>query len=228
MRLRCLLVVDPVETVARQIAAGCERLADSRVIAVNGERAIALATELRPEMVILSLELARPDTFDTATDLRRLLPETFVVITFRELTVPVMERLGKLGIDDFLAQPLDLTLVYRAASRRFGVGFRRHDRRVVAIDLQRADGVHVGRTLDLSEGGLRFTALQPVATDASLLIDLMLPDSPLRVRCRVLELEPSAPGAAVTARGQFENLRGRDQERLAGYLRTLSETTPTT
>jgi len=221
MRLKSLLVADPVESVARQIADGCARLAEDRLIVTSGAKAVSLATEHRPEMVILSLELAKPDALEVATDVRSALAETFIVITFRELAVPTMERLGRLGVDDFMPQPLDLTGVFRAASRRFGVHFRRHDRHTVAIDVHRADGVLIGRTIDLSEGGMRFTAFHPVAADDSLLVDLMLPgDKPLRVRCRVLEVDGKPP-MLVTARGQFENLRGREHERLNAYLQTL-------
>jgi CheY-like chemotaxis protein len=218
MRLRGLLVADPVESVARQIADGCERLAEDRLIATTGAKAIDLGGELRPEMAILSLELAKPEAIAVATDLRRSLPDTFIVITFRELTVPVMERLGRLGVDDFMPQPLDLTGVFRVASRHFGVAFRRHDRHPVTVDVQRADGVLIGRTLDLSEGGMRFSAIHPVSSDDSLLVDLMVPGaSALRVRCRILEVEGKPP-MPVTARAKFDNLRGRDHERLAAYL----------
>jgi DNA-binding response OmpR family regulator len=190
MRLRSLLVADPVERVARQITDGCERLAEDRLIATTGARALALANDHRPEMVILSLELAKSETVDVATDLRRSLPDCFIVITYRELAVPTMERLGKLGVDDFKPQPLDLTSVFRAASRHFGVPFRRHDRHAVTVDVQRADGVQIGRTLDLSEGGMRFAALHPMSADDSVLVDLMVPgQKALRVRCRVLEVE---------------------------------------
>lgn len=221
MRLRSLLVADPVESVARQVADGCERLAEDRLIATAGNKALALAVEHRPEMVVLSQEVANPEALEVVTQLRRSLPDCFIVITYRELAVPMMERLGRLGVDDFKPQPLDLTSVFRAASRRFAVHFRRHDRHTVAVDVHRADGVLIGRTMDLSEGGMRFVAVHPMSADDSVLVDLMLPaGKPLRVRCRILEVDGKPP-LQVSARGQFENLRGREHERLAAYLATL-------
>lgn len=221
MRLGRLVVADPVESVARHIADGCDRLADERIVATSGERTLVAAATARPEMVILSLELARPETLLVATELRRACPDAFIIITFRELAVPTMERLGKLGIDDFMSHPVDLTAVYRAASRRFGVGFRRHERHEVALDVLRADGVLIGRTINLSEGGMRLSAFHPLAAGDSLLVALMMPDDkPLQVRCHVLAVE-GRPPVPVIVRAQFDNLRGREHERLARYLATL-------
>jgi ActR/RegA family two-component response regulator len=222
MRLRRLVVADPVDKVARQIADGCERLAEERVISTTGAQTIDVASALRPEMVILSLELSSPEAVEVVGELHRFLPETFTVVSFREMAVPTVERLAKLSVDDFMPQPLDLTAVFRAASRRFGVGFRRHDRHTISLDMVRADGVLIGRTLDLSEGGLRFAAIHPLAVDDSILVDLVLPsDKPLRVRCRILDVQ-GRPPLQVTARAQFENLRGREHGRLAAYLASLA------
>ena len=112
MRLRSLVVADPVESVARLLADGCERLAEERLTATNGERTLAAAASAQPEMVILSLELTKPGAVKVATELGRSCPGAFIIVTFRELAVPTMERLGKLGIGDFVPQPVDLTLLF--------------------------------------------------------------------------------------------------------------------
>jgi CheY-like chemotaxis protein len=216
-RLRGLLIADPVETVAAHIATQCERLAESTFIATTGERALAMVREKKPEMVILSLELQRPETLEVARGIRDSSPGTFVVISFRELAVPTMERLGKLEVGDFMPQPLDFAALFRATSRRFERYFRRHDRHSVTLDVLRADGVLIGRTRNLSEGGMLFDAFHPLTADESLLVDLGLHDRPLRVRCQVLGVDGQAP-APVKARVQFENLRGPEQRRLIDFL----------
>lgn len=222
MRLRSLVVADPVDSLARQIADGCERLADERVVVGTSEAVLAYARTHKPDMIILSLELTNPDAVDVASGLRHELPATFIVVSFRELAVPTMERLARLGVDDFIAQPIDLTVVFRAASRHFGVAFRRHDRHGVAIDVLRADGVLIGRTIDLSEGGMRMRAFHPVVVGDSLFVDLAIEaGKPIRVRCRVLEVEGQPP-IPVAIRAQFENLRGRERERMIAYTNRLA------
>src|SRR2546421_220809 len=116
MKLGALVVADPVEAVARGVADQCARLAERRQVATSGKQALDAIAPLRPEMIIVSLELTRPETLEVVREIRRLLPSAFVIATFRELTVPVMERIAKLGVDDFMPQPIDLTAVFRAAS----------------------------------------------------------------------------------------------------------------
>src|SRR5262245_7253120 len=173
-RLKTLVIADPVETVGQLVARHCERLAEERVVVTTGERTIEKVTSLKPEMVVLSLEISKPDTLEVTKAIRRFAPETYIVITFRELAVPTMERLGKLEVDDFMAQPVDFAAVFRAASKHFGVHFRRHDRVTVTLDVQRADGVLIGKTRDVSEGGLLMDAIHPFSVNESVLVDLAL------------------------------------------------------
>ncbi len=221
-RLKGLVVADPVESVAQLVARHCERLAEERLFTTGGERTIAQVASLRPEMVVLSLEITKPDAVEVAKAIQKIAPDTFIIITFREMAVPMMEKLGKLEVGDFIAQPVDFAAIFRAASKRFGTVFRRHERHSVTLDIQRADGVLIGKTRDLSEGGLMMDAIHPFSVDESLLVDLGLPEKPLRVRCHVLAVDGQPP-AKVTARVMFENLRGREHERLVGYLADLGK-----
>jgi len=225
MTLKSLLVVDPVESVARHIADQCERLATERRITLDGRSALEQALAHAPEMIILSLETRNPEALELTHTLRQKMPEVFILATFRELSVPSMEKLGKLGIDDFIAQPLDFAAVFRAASRHFGVPFRRHDRHAVALDITRLDGVVIGRTRDLSLGGMLFDAFHPINPDESVLVDLGVPGKPIRVRCHILAVEGQAP-MSVQARGEFDKLRGTEQKRLVDYLATVAKNNP--
>lgn len=225
-KLQCLVVADPLPEVAQDIANACDRLAEQRLVTTTGAETLTQARALRPEAIVLSLELTKPDTLDIAAKLCKELPNTLIVITYRELAVPMMEKLARLGLGDFVAQPVDITELFRAASRRFDRPFRRHDRHAVTLELYRADGVLVGKTRDLSEGGLLMDAIHPVKLDESMLLDLMLDDKagkPLRVRCRVLAVDGQQP-APVKARVQFERLWGPEQRRLRDYIQTLVKT----
>ena len=51
-----------------------------------------------------------------------------VIATYRELSVPLMEKLSRIGISHFIPQPVETTEIFRAASNRFQMHFRRHDR----------------------------------------------------------------------------------------------------
>jgi hypothetical protein len=81
--------------------------------------------------------------------------------------------------------------------------------------------VMIGKTCDMSEGGMYMTALHPINVGASLLIDVHLEEKPLRVRCQVLHVDGTAP-APVRARIQFAQLWGPEQRRLVKYLQGQS------
>jgi ActR/RegA family two-component response regulator len=223
MLLSALLVADPQKQVADLLAQQCGRMAARTIVAISGDRVIAEAKAQPIEMMVMSLEIQRPGPLEVVEAVEQLRPSPFVVVSYRELGVPTMERYSRLGITDFVAQPIDATDIYRAASRHFNMPFRRHDRFAVAIDVTRPDGVTIGRTRDLSEGGLLMDAFYPATAGESWLIQLALPDQkkPLRVRIQILQVDGIAP-APMVARAQFQRLRGEEHRRLVTFLAAQS------
>jgi DNA-binding NtrC family response regulator len=223
-RLAAVVVADPVETVARAIAHSCARFATKNIVVATGEQALRVASELRPQLAILSLELREPAVVDIIRELRRHSPQTHIAVTFRELTGPETQRLTKLGIEDLLPQPLDPEALARLVWLRFKINSRAYARYDVARDVRRAGGPLLGRTRNLSEGGMLLgDVTQPITSGLSLLIDLMLPnDQPLRVRGAVLAAEGQIP-SPMWARLRLERLRGSEHERLAVFLHELAE-----
>jgi DNA-binding response OmpR family regulator len=224
--LQKIVVAEPSEAAATQIISETERLAKERFVARNADDALRLVAQHKPELLLLSLEL-RPDASAVVTKLRKDGLNTCIVGMFRELGVPAMNRLAKAGVDEFLPQPIDYTQLFRLASARFDMHFRRHSRYNVTLDVFRPDGVLVGRTLDVSEGGLRLECFHPAEKDASMLYDIALPKSKLRARCLFLQVDGAAP-SKVIARVQFQNLRGEEHRRLIDYMGELSRIAPET
>ena len=218
-KLATVVVADPVENAAKVIAQRCERFATKSVAVVTGEELLRVVAELRPQMAILSLELHEPSALEIIRELRRKNPKTHIVVTFRELAVPDMQRLTKLGIEDLLPQPVDPPVLARLVWLRFKINSRTHERYDVALDVHRADGLLIGRTRNLSEGGmLLWDVTQPLTSGLSLLFGLMLPnDKPVLVRGSVLAVESQIPNP-MWARIQFEQLRGAEQQRLVAFL----------
>jgi CheY-like chemotaxis protein len=217
MKLKCMLIADPMAATAELVAEQCERLADERVVVTRADEAIAKVAELTPELAVISLELSGIPAKTLIPKLLEKASNLFIVATYRELSVPDMERFGRLGVNEFVPQPIDILQVFRVASQRFNVPFRRHDRYNLACDVFRADGVMIGKTCDMSEGGMCMTALHPINVGESLLIDVHLEEKPLRVRCEVLHVDGTSP-APVKARIQFDQIWGPEQRRLVKYL----------
>lgn len=224
-RLQCLVVGEPVADNAELITRQCRRLADERVIASSGEEVINACRHHRPEMVLLSLDIPRPKAVEVAKGLRRDMPGVYLVALYRELGVNMVDKLEKAGFDDLIPQPLERTELFRLASARFQKPFRQHHRYDVSIEVHRADGVMIGRTIDLSEGGMRLQAVHPLSARDSLLVHLGVLDeasSKVQVRCQILEVVGEPP-QTVTARAMFENLRGEEYRRLQAFLLQLTD-----
>ncbi|MEZ4271897.1 MAG: PilZ domain-containing protein [Myxococcota bacterium] len=222
-KLKCMVIGEPSEAIAQRIVEHTERLAEQRLVATHGQELLDLIERENPELVVLSLELCHPKAEIVAKELHAHNPTQLVVITFRELSIPTMERLGSLGVDEFLPQPIDITQLFRVTSDHFKMPFRRHVRFPVVLDLVRRDGVMLGRTRNLSEGGLLMDCVEPVQTGSSFLIEIRLPeDPPVRVRCIILGVKGETPPHLV-ARVQFDNFRGDEQRRLVDYLGQLED-----
>ncbi len=226
-KLATVVVADPVDSAAKVIAQRCERFAAKSVAVVTGEEFLRVVAELGPQMAILSLEIHEPDAVEVIRALRWLSPKTHLVVTFRELAIPDMQRLTKLGVEDLLPQPVDPGSLARLVWLRFKINSRAHERYDVALEIHRADGVRLGRTQNLSEGGMLLADVtQPLTSGASLLFGLMLPNGkPVLVRGSVLAIEGQVPNP-MWVRIQFEQLRGSEQQRLVAFLRGLAGRQP--
>lgn len=220
MQLQCMVIADPNVMAAQDIADDCEPLAEKRVVHQSGADALKSVRVLNPEIAILSLELRDPVGLDVITKVVQSAPGTYVVVTYRELSIPVMQKLMDEGVETFVPQPVDVTHIYRAASTRFHQYFRRYERYFLGQDVYRVDRVMIGKSIDISEGGMRVRLSHPVNRGESVLLDVELPDSrePLRVRCLVLSVDGQAP-TPMEARLQFEKLLGKERQRLAAFLR---------
>lgn len=223
MKPQTLIVADPVSGAAQLIADQCRRLANTRRVTVTIDDAILAATELQPEILVISLELSKSQPEAYVKKIRDIVPGALFIATFREITLPTMEKLRRAGVDEFVPQPVDATNIYCLASSRFDIAVRQHERFSIEIDVLRADGEVLGKTANISEGGMCLDAVRPVFPGNCFLVYLNIPPAPqpmLGVRFRVLTVEGTLP---MRARGCFENLRGESHRRLAAFLNESKE-----
>ncbi len=221
MKVPCMLVADPVGPVAERTISRFRRIADEGLAVSSGAEVIAALKRHKPQLILLSLELRDPDIIEVVRAVRKKLPRTLIIGTFRELSVPFIERLNSEGIEEFVAHPVKRSEVFSVVSRRLGLKTRLHPRFEAAIEIHRADGVFVGKTRNISSEGMLIHTAGPASVNQSLMVYLTLSASErIRVRCRVLELEQSAPGTTL-ARAMFERVRGREYESLTNFIDKL-------
>ena len=221
MKVPCMLVADPVGPVAERTVNRFRRIADEGIAVSTGEQVLTALKRHKPQLMLLSLELREPNVIEVVRAVRKKLPRTVIIGTFRELSVPVIERLNREGIEEFVAHPVRRSEVFSVVSRRLGIQTRLHPRFEAAVEVHRADGVFVGKTRNISSEGMLIHTAGPASVNQSLMVYLSLsPTERIRVRCRVLELEHSSPGTTL-ARAMFERVRGREHESLTNFIDQL-------
>jgi len=108
--MKSILVVDDVHDVADATAALLNVSGYETRIAFNGREAIAAASQARPDVVLLDLNMPVVDGFEAAPALRALYPNNPPVIValsaVTELsTTAVLEACG---FDHYMSKPLDV------------------------------------------------------------------------------------------------------------------------
>lgn len=117
-----VLVVDDHEVVRKGICAILDAQEDFEVVAQtsNGNSAVMLATQTRPDIVLLDVHLGAINGLDVAQQLCRACPETYIVI-FTGLTDDIsLLHAMRIGVHGYLqkAQPLsELLAALRAVYR---------------------------------------------------------------------------------------------------------------
>lgn len=114
MPLRTLIVDD--EPLARQVLR--EELEDMTSVSVvgeaeNGEQAIARIRELRPELVLLDIQMPLMDGFEVVRRLRGPLPSIVFVTAFSEHALRAFE----VGAADYLLKPVHADRLRQAVER---------------------------------------------------------------------------------------------------------------
>ncbi len=226
MFLKNLVIADPVGNVAELISKECRRLARHRVVATHGEQTLNLVKEWRPEVLLLSLEIAKPSAELLLPKITAAAPDILILGTYRTLPATALEKLQRLGVDAALAHPIAAQAVYTLIAQRFSLPFRALQRFLVDASVKRADGAPLGKLLDLSQTGLRLqiTDGEPLLAEQSIDVALDLDDgveAPLSLKCRVLSV--SERGGKTVARGQFVDLQGEVKERLVAYVAKLTK-----
>jgi DNA-binding NtrC family response regulator len=124
--LACLLVVDPDQGMADHIAGQMRRVFSECITTTTSEQALSLVEEIKPQMVVLSLEINWAENL--AARWTKQQPQMFVVVTYREMPSTAMKALARAGVKEVMSQPIDFAALYRAVSQRFNIQVRRHVR----------------------------------------------------------------------------------------------------
>ena len=227
MKLTTLIIADPDSNNAQSLAANCERLAKSVLVCPTGSETLKAINKHSPSMLLLSLEITRPNPLKLVRKLRQKHPNMLIVGIYRELAMPVIEQFQQWNLKHFLSYPPSFPQILSIANQYFGIRTRLIARFEVPIDVYRADGIRLGTTRNISAQGMMLT-IDSAYTNQSLLLDIALPDQdPQRLRVRARVVQDHAPlSNEHTVRIYFEKFLTNNRGRISKFIQSLDRRTP--
>jgi DNA-binding NarL/FixJ family response regulator len=111
-----LMIIDRHVMLARGLAMGLSQFAGMEVVATANGRVegLALARELRPEVILLEATAHDGETTATVQELRRLLPRGSVLVLAGQVSAPFVARCIMAGASGVIGKESDLPTLERA------------------------------------------------------------------------------------------------------------------
>jgi len=115
-RVRVLIVNDD-HTQSAYLGAHLNRRGYDVSAAATAEEAIGMFRSLDPALVFLDADARGMDVMETLERLKQMKPEVAVVMTATNGTPEMVFRASKLGADDFLSKPIDMSSLEQRATQ---------------------------------------------------------------------------------------------------------------
>ncbi|MFS0868105.1 response regulator [Microbacterium sp. 179-B 1A2 NHS] len=163
-----VLIADDEDMIRTALAALLRLEDDLEVIAEcsDGETAVALALELRPDVCLLDLEMPGIDGVEAAARIRQRIPARCVVVT-RHARPGVLRRALSAGVDGFLPKSRRADDV-AAVIREVAAGRRYVDPEIAADALSDERSPLTDRELDVLRAGARGETIAQIAASLHL------------------------------------------------------------
>src|SRR5262245_58113968 len=117
-----------------------------------GTDAVSLAVELRPEVIVVSVEEPAARALDTADGLANALPETPIIIYSTESNAEAVRRGMVFGARDYLLKPVDSSKLRESVEMALSQEERRQMRRAGQLQSTNARGMVI--TVAGAKGGI--------------------------------------------------------------------------
>lgn len=193
------------------------------IAAESGDRAVALASSRRPNLILLDLEMPGTDGVAACAAMRRdpLLATTPIIIMSARGDETTRQRCVKAGCTEFVLKPEKPDDLLGLVARILKVRQREADRLTVVFDVTGSHGARqvVGRAKDLSATGLKLETPASILVGSILLLEFFLPKTryEVKVKGEVVRSEPS-PQGGHSAGVRFIDPSQADQEAILEYV----------
>lgn len=189
----------------------------------SGEKAIQLAVQHHPNLILLDLEMPKMDGAEACARMRQeaSLVSTPIIIMSASGSPEVRDQCLKAGCTEFIIKPKKPEELLGVVARILTVKQRGAERITVVFNVTGSAGEKevVGRAKDLSATGLMLETTTQLQVGARLKLQFFLPKtkSSLTVEGEVARVSPGADEAQEIG-VRFVNLSQSDQEQLQEYV----------
>ena len=104
MDKKTILIVDDEQVIVDMLKFNLEKEGFSTIVAYDGEEAIRVALETKPDLILLDLMLPKIDGFNVCKELRKKLICPILMVTAKEDVVDKIIGL-EIGADDYITKP---------------------------------------------------------------------------------------------------------------------------
>ena len=189
----------------------------------SGEKAIQLAIQHQPNLILLDLEMPNMDGAEACTKMRKevSLVATPIIIMSATGSAEVRDRCLKAGCTEFVIKPKNPEELLSVVARILTVKQRGAERVTVVFNVTGSAGEKevVGHAKDLSATGLMLETTTQLQVGARLKLQFFLPKTKasLKVEGEVVRIGQDAGGTREIG-VRFVNLSQSDQEQLQEYV----------
>ena len=176
---KTILMADDADIVVNLGRALFNREGCEVITATDGEDALKLAREKKPDIVLVDLQMPGKSGFEILTELKSD-PDTrdIPVVVFSGSSRPEDEdKCMEAGAADYLTKPLRLEDLLRRTAKILGIPVRKHVRIPIQIEIFGIEDGEVfeGETRDISVGGLFIATSSALKVGSQLKLRFRLP-----------------------------------------------------
>jgi two-component system, NtrC family, nitrogen regulation response regulator GlnG len=161
-----ILIVDDEEAITWSLRKAFERLGHKVGVAASAEAAFLLATQLKPDVIVLDVRLPGMDGLEALGRLREITNNAPVIVVTAHGNLSTAVRAVEGGAFDYLAKPFDLSQALDAVARAIASRVRPVEEPTPTLEPEPDE--LVGRSLAMQSVFKRIALVAP--TDASVLI----------------------------------------------------------
>jgi CheY-like chemotaxis protein len=189
----------------------------------TGQKAVDLAREKQPHLILIDLEMPKMDGAAACAAMRRepVLAQTPIIIMSATGTPENRERCLKAGCTEFVAKPQKPEELLGIVARILSVKQRESARITVVFNVTGSHGARqvIGQARNLSETGLLLDTSSPVSVGSVLELEFFLPKTryAVKVKGEVTHANQGADGG-LQAGVRFIGLSQNDQEQILDYV----------